>query len=67
MTADFRIKPLVKGDTRSLLEADTANEVIQAVNKLITIEVRWVSAGSSRLEVSGQNAVLILSTADMPS
>jgi hypothetical protein len=65
MPATFPIHELTKGETRSLLEADTANELIRSVNKVLTVQVRIVTSGGSRLEIADENAVLIVSTKDI--
>lgn len=62
-----QIPLLVAGDTRTLLEAKTANELVTVLNRIMSMDVKWVASGNSRFEISGENAVLILSTADMPS
>lgn len=65
MASDFPIPPFIKGDTRSLLEANTANEVVRNLNKVLTVEIRFVNTGGSKMEVSGENAVLFISTKDI--
>lgn len=59
------LPPLIKGDTRTLLETGTANEAIAILNKLQSLEVRTTKTGGSRLDMSGENAVLELSTDDL--
>lgn len=59
------IRPLVKGDTRTLLETGTANEAIAILNKLQALQVRTTKTGGSRLDMSGENAVLEISTDDL--
>ncbi len=59
------IKPLIKGDTRTLLDTATAQEVIDILNKLQNLQVRTTKSGGSRLDMSGTNAVLEISTDDL--
>jgi len=47
------------------LEANFANTVIGAVNKVLTLEVRIVTSGSSRVEIADENAELVVSTKDI--
>lgn len=65
MSRDTPIMPLVRGDTRSMLETTTANEVIGALNNVLAMRVRIVKSGNSRLEISDENAVLVISTKDI--
>jgi hypothetical protein len=59
------IRPLIKGDTRTLLDTATAQKVIDILNKLQNMEVRTTKTGGSRLDMSGTNAVLEISTDDL--
>jgi hypothetical protein len=64
MAADH-IKPVTPGTSPTLLEAAKANEVIGALNRLLRMEVRFVDTGRSELIVSQENAVLVISRADV--
>jgi len=56
---------LVRGDTRTMLEADTANEVIRTLNNVVSLRVEIVYSGNSRIEIARENAVLVISTKDI--
>jgi hypothetical protein len=65
MSREGPIQPLTRGDTRTLLQADTANELIGQVNNILNLRVQIVNSGNSRMEISGENAVLVISTRDI--
>ena len=65
MATNQPLPPLVKGDTRTLLDTDFGNRVVGVVNKLQTMEVRAANTGTSRIDMSGENAVLVLTRSDL--
>lgn len=62
---DAPIQPVQRGDTRSLMQTEFANQLIGAVNRTLTMRVQIVNTGNSRFEISGENAVLVISTKDI--
>lgn len=56
---------LKKGDTRTLLDTTTANEVVALLNKLQNLQVRTAATGTSKIDVSGTVAVLTLTRSDL--
>jgi hypothetical protein len=59
--------PLLKpGDTRTMLDAATANQVIDAINKLQRMRVIvGADNSSSKIESDGDGPVLMVSKADL--
>lgn len=60
-----RLKKLERGDDKTLLDAKTANEIVDAANKLLNVRVVVGGAGGSKLDVSGTQAVLTISASDI--
>ena len=54
-----KIKRVQKGQTPTLLEADKANELIDAINMLLSMQVKTKSTGAGEV-IYGQNAVTIV-------
>lgn len=64
MAKDQPIRPVIKGDTRTLLETAVANELIHLVNKLATAEVKYVTTGASKVEITDDKAYITILLGD---
>ncbi len=65
MAKNRPLKLLIKDDTRTLLEADVGNELIEALNRLLTSRVQFVTAGSSEIRSSADEAYIAINIADV--
>lgn len=67
MATPTKIDRVTQGQTPSLIEAAKANELIDALNRLLSIEVRVTATGSSRFVYSQGKIILQISKAEITS
>lgn len=65
MANPFHIQPLKKGDTRTMMDTETANQVIELLNKIAAARViqdPTIPPNQSRVQVSENDAVILVGT-----